>query len=444
MDGTSGATDPSEPESGAQAPIPRYRRRRELGVETPPVSERSPRLPLGPVEPPPEGTSKMFLEMGPSHPAMHGTIKMNVVLDGEKVEKVDVDPGYLHRGFEKSCEASTWTMVFPYTDRLNYVSPFINNNCYAAAVEKLFDLEIPERAKYCRTIAAEISRMSDHLTCIAAGTMELGAFTGMLYLIECRDLLWDAAEELCGARLTVSYTRIGGVMDDLPPGFGDHLRKRMDRISELLDDVESMLSKNKIFLQRMVGVGVMKKADAISWGWTGPCLRSTGVPYDVRRAAPYDVYDRVDFDVPVGTNGDNYDRYLVRLEELKQSRRIILQCLDQIRHTKPELVVDDARLRLPSKEKVHTAIEELMNHFKLIIDGIQVPAGEAYAYQEGANGELGFYLVSTGAGRPWKVRCRPPCFPITSSMPELLVGGQIADIVPTFGSINMIGGECDR
>ena len=386
----------------------------------------------------------MFVEMGPSHPAMHGTIKMNLLLDGETVERVDVDPGYLHRGFEKSCENATWTMVFPYTDRLNYVSPFINNNCYAAAVEKLFDIEIPERAKYLRTIAAEISRMSDHLTCVAAGTMELGAFTGMLYLIECRDLLWDAAEELCGARLTVSYTRIGGVMEDLPEGFIEATKQRLDRIVELMEDVEALINRNKIFLQRMVGVGVMKKADAISWGWTGPCLRSTGVPYDVRRAAPYDVYDRVDFDVPIGENGDNYDRYLVRIEEIKQSRRIILQCFDQIGHTDPVLVVDDTRLRLPSKEKVHTAIEEMMNHFKIVIDGIQVPAGEAYAYQEGANGELGFYLVSDGGGQPWKVRVRPPCFPITSSLPELLVGSQVADIVPTFGSINMIGGECDR
>jgi NADH-quinone oxidoreductase subunit D len=436
--------DPQPTESSEAPPKRRYRRRQDVGVEVPPPSERSPLKHVGPVEPPPEGSPKMFIEMGPSHPAMHGTIKMNVVLDGEEVEKVDVDPGYLHRGFEKSSEDSTWTMVFPYTDRLNYVSPFINNNCYAAAVEKLFDIDIPERAKYCRTIAAELSRMSDHLTCIAASTMELGAFTGMLYLIEGRDLLWDAAEELCGARLTVSYTRVGGVMEDLPEGYKASLTKRLDRVAELMDDVEAMLNKNKIYLQRMVGVGVMTQADAISWGWTGPCLRSTGIPYDVRRAAPYEVYDRVDFDVPVGANGDNYDRYLVRMEEIKQSRRIILQCLDQIDETPPDLVVDDSRLRLPSKDKVYTAIEELMNHFKLIIDGIQVPAGEAYAYQEGGNGELGFYVVSTGGGKPWKIRVRPPCFPITGSLSQVLVGSQVADIVPTFGSINMIGGECDR
>ncbi|MEM1024060.1 MAG: NADH-quinone oxidoreductase subunit D [Myxococcota bacterium] len=409
-----------------------------------PREERSPLPKLGPVPEPPPGSSKMSLDMGPSHPAMHGTIKMRVIMDGETIERMDVEPGYLHRGFEKSCEAATWTMVFPYTDRLNYVSPLINNNCYAAAVEKLFDIDIPERAKYLRTIAAELSRMSDHCTCVGAGTMELGAFTGMLYLIEARDILWDAVEELTGARLTVSYTRIGGVVADLPEGYEERLRKRMDRVVKLMSDVEVLLNDNQIFLQRMKGVGAMKAQDAIDWGWTGPCLRSTGIAYDVRRAAPYDAYGRVSFDVPIGENGDNYDRYLVRMHEIKESRRIILQCLDQMKQTEPDLITKDSRLALPAKDKVHTAIEELMNHFKIIIDGIQVPEGEAYAYQEGANGELGFYLVSDGGGKPWKVRVRPPCFPITSSMPMIIEGTMIADVVPTFGSLNMIGGECDR
>jgi NADH-quinone oxidoreductase subunit D len=409
-----------------------------------PKGALSPLPELGPVPDLPEGSSKMIIEMGPSHPAMHGTVKMRVRVDGETVERVDVDVGYLHRGFEKSCENSTWTMIFPYTDRLNYVSPLINNNAYASAVEKLFDLEIPERAKYCRTIAAEMSRMSDHFTSIGAATMELGAFTGMLYLIEARDIMWDAVEELCGARLTVSYARIGGVVQDLPPGFADGLRKRLDRIGQLLEDVDTLLTRNRIFIDRTKGIGKMSPQDAISWGWTGPCLRSTGVAYDVRRAAPYDVYDRLEFDVPIGDHGDNYDRYLVRMQELRESRRILLQCLDQIGDTPPSILVEDARIKLPEKEKVYTAIEELMNHFKLIIEGIQVPQGEAYAYQEGANGELGFYIVSNGGGRPVKIRCRPPCFPITSSLQQMIEGSMLADIVPTFGSINMIGGECDR
>jgi NADH-quinone oxidoreductase subunit D len=417
--------------------------RLERGIPVP----REPIKPLpklGPVTPPPEHSSKMMLEMGPSHPAMHGTVKMNVVLDGETIERADVEPGYLHRGFEKSSELATWTQIFPYTDRLNYISPLINNNAYAAAVEKLMGIEIPERAKYCRTIAAELSRMSDHFTCIGAGTMELGAFTGMLYLIEGRDIVWDIVEELCGARLTVSYARIGGVVEDVPEEFHRTIPPRFAKIRKLIDDVEVLLNTNRIFIDRMKGVGKMSAADAINWGWTGPCLRSTGVPYDVRRAAPYDVYDRLDFEVPVGANGDNYDRYLVRIEELRQSMSMIEQCLAHINDTPPDILVHDPRVALPSKGKVHTAIEELMNHFKLIIDGIQVPAGEAYAYQEGGNGELGFYIVSTGGGRPWKIRCRPPCFPITSSLQVLVEGGMIADVVPTFGSLNMIGGECDR
>ena len=426
-------------DSGHESPI--YTPKGQIHLK---LGQRSPLPRLGPIEIPPEGSGKMIVDMGPSHPAMHGTVKMRVLLSGETVERCDVDVGYLHRGFEKSSENSTWTMVFPYTDRLNYLSPFINNHGYAMAVEKLMGIKVPERAEYLRVISGEISRMADHLTCVGAGTMELAAFTGMLYLIECRDMMWDVTEELCGARLTVSYCRIGGVVGDLPEGFGDRLRGRLDRIERLMDDVEKLLTTNQIFIDRMKGVGTMSKQDAIDWGWTGPCLRSTGVPYDVRLAAPYAIYDRLKFDVPLGKNGDNYDRYLVRMEELRQSISMLRQCLDQIKDTPPAIMVDDPRVKLPEKDKVYTAIEELMNHFKIIMEGIQVPAGEAYSYVEGANGELGFYLVSTGGGHPWKVRCRPPCWPIVSSIAQLVEGTMIADIVPTFGSVNMIGGECDR
>ncbi|MBI2378781.1 MAG: NADH-quinone oxidoreductase subunit D [Deltaproteobacteria bacterium] len=406
--------------------------------------KRSPLPRLGPVDAPPPGSTKQLIEMGPSHPAMHGTVKITLIADGEKVERMDTDVGYLHRGFEKSAENATWTMVFPYTDRLNYLSPFINNAGYAMAVEKLMGLTVPPRAKLCRMIASEISRMADHCTCVGASTMELAAFTGMLYLIEARDLLWDLTEELCGARLTVSYVRLGGVAQDLPPGFKNSVRTKLDRVMQLMDDTESLLNRNQIFLGRMRGVGTMTKEEAVEWGWTGPCLRSTGVPYDVRVAHPYDYYDKVKFEVPVGIVGDNFDRYLVRMKELRESRNIILQCLDMIDDTPPDLVVGDARVALPPKERVHSAIEELMNHFKIIIDGVTVPAGEAYSYVEGANGELGYYVVSTGGGKPWKIRVRPPCWPIVSSMPRMVEGAMLADIVPTFGSVNMIGGECDR
>lgn len=407
------------------------------------LGPRKPLRHLGPINDIPED-GRVVVDMGPSHPAMHGTVKMRTILDGETVERIDVDVGYLHRGFEKSSENATWTMVFPYTDRLNYLSPFINNHGYAMAVEKLMGIKVPERADYLRVISSEISRMADHCTCIGAGTMELAAFTGMLYLIEARDILWDLTEELCGARLTVAYCRIGGVVGDLPEGFEARTRKGMEKVSMLIDDADKLLTTNQIFIDRMKGVGVMSKEAAIDWGWTGPCLRSTGVPYDVRLAHPYAIYDRLDFAVPVGSNGDNYDRYLVRLNELRESIKMIFQCFDQIKHTPPAIMVDDARVKLPEKDKTYVAIEELMNHFKIIIDGIQVPAGEAYSYVEGANGELGYYIVSDGGGKPWKIRVRPPCWPITSSLPEILEGGMLADVVPTFGSINMIGGECDR
>ncbi len=407
------------------------------------LGARKPLRRMGPINDIPDD-GRVVVDMGPSHPAMHGTVKMRTILDGETVERIDVDVGYLHRGFEKSSENATWTMVFPYTDRLNYLSPFINNHGYAMAVEKLMGIKVPERADYLRVISSEISRMADHATCVGAGTMELAAFTGMLYLIEARDILWDLTEELCGARLTVAYCRIGGVVGDLPEGFEGRVKKGLDKVSLLIDDADKLLTTNQIFIGRMKNVGVMSKEEAIDWGWTGPCLRSTGVPYDVRLAHPYAIYDRLDFAVPVGTNGDNYDRYLVRLNEMRESRNMILQCLEQIKHTPPAIMVDDARVKLPEKDKTYVAIEELMNHFKIIIDGIQVPAGEAYSYVEGANGELGYYIVSDGGGKPWKIRVRPPCWPITSSLPEILEGGMLADVVPTFGSINMIGGECDR
>lgn len=430
----------SHPSPGRHAPI--YTPKGQINLK---LGPRKPLPRLGPIDQLPDHESgKMVVDMGPSHPAMHGTVKMRTLLDGETVERVDVDVGYLHRGFEKSCENSTWTMVFPYTDRLNYLSPFINNLGYAMAVEKLMGLKVPERAHYLRVISSEISRMADHSTCVGAATMELAAFTGMLYLIECRDMLWDATEELCGARLTVAYCRIGGVISDLPEGFEKRMQERFDKINRLIDDADTLLTKNEIFIGRMKGVGKFSKEDAIDWGWTGPCLRSTGVPYDVRLAHPYAIYDRLDFAVPIGENGDNYDRYLVRLNEMRESMKMIQQCFKQIKDTPPDLMVEDTRVKMPDKTKVHTAIEELMNHFKIIIDGIQVPKGEAYSYVEGANGELGFYIVSDGGGKPWKIRCRPPCWPITSSIPMLVEGGMIADIVPTFGSVNMIGGECDR
>jgi NADH-quinone oxidoreductase subunit D len=288
----------------------------------------------------------------------------------------------------------------------------------------------------------ELSRMCDHLTCIGASAMELGSFTGFLYLVEAREMLWELIEEVTGARLTISYGRVGGVVSDLPQGFTAEVEQVFDKIMKLVDDFQSLVKKNRIFIDRMNGVGIISKEDAIALGFTGPCLRATGVDYDVRRAAPYFAYGELDFDVPVGENGDCYDRYLVRVEELFQSRKMLLQALKKM----PDgpVVIDNARIALPNKDRVYGSIEGLMGHFKLVIDGIQVPAGEVYSYVEGGNGELGFYLVSNGSGHPWKCRVRPPSFALMQGVNQMLKGEMIADLVPIFGSINMIGGECDR
>lgn len=384
----------------------------------------------------------MEINLGPSHPAMHGTVKIDLKIDGETVVSADPDIGYLHRGFEKEAERATWTQVIPYTDRLNYVSPLINNFGYAMAVEKLLKLTIPRRADYVRTILSELARICDHLTCVGASAMELGSFTGFLYMVEAREMLWELLEEVTGARLTISYVRVGGLVADLPSGWVEKLPAVMDKAYKLLADFEAMVQRNRIFIDRMNGVGKVSQEDAIAFGFTGPCLRATGIDYDVRRAHPYFAYSELDFDIPVGSEGDNYDRYLVRMEELRQSRRMILQALKQL--PAGPVIVDDPRIALSPKERVYGSIEGLIGHFKIVIEGILVPKGEVYAFVEGGNGELGFYLVSDGSGHPYKCHVRSPCFAIMQALNQMLSGEMVSDIVPTFGSVNMIGGECDR
>ena len=387
-------------------------------------------------------TRHMLLHMGPSHPAMHGVIHLTLELDGETVVDGDTEIGYLHRAFEKESESHTYTQVIPYTDRLNYVSPLINNVGYVLAVEKLFDVQVPERCQYIRVLVSELSRITDHLTCIAANAMELGAFTVYFYFIKSREELYRLIEAICGARLTTTYTRVGGVMADLPEGFAERLAPTLAGLHESMRDVAQLIQKNRIFYDRMRGTGIIAPHDAIALSFTGPVLRSTGVHYDVRKATPYLVYDRLDFEVPLGEQGDNYDRYLVRMEEMRQSIRIVEQCMQQMPAGPVQL--DDARMTMPSKAEVYGTIEGLMNHFKLIIEGIKPPLGEAYFPVEGANGELGFYIISDGTGRPYRCRVRPPCFALMQGLQKMLKGGMVADIVATFGTINMIAGENDR
>ncbi|RLB44299.1 MAG: NADH-quinone oxidoreductase subunit D [Deltaproteobacteria bacterium] len=385
----------------------------------------------------------MRLNMGPSHPAMHGTIRMVIDLDGETLVNLDVQPGYLHRGFEKSCERGTWAQVFPYVDRLNYVSPMLNNVGWALAVEKLLGIEVPERCQYYRVILGELARVADHFTCNGASAMELGAFTPFLWLLKVRDWVWDILERETGARMTHSFGRIGGMAAPPTATFKDDVLRLIPEVHKVVKETEIMLLRNRIFLDRMQGVGVLTKEQALSYGVTGPMARSTGIPYDVRKDHPYLVYDRFDFDVPVGEDGDNWDRFMVRLEEIRQSVRIIEQAIEQMPDDGP-INVDDPRIVYPAKDDVYTTIEATIAHFKLVMEGLRTPKGEVYSFIEGGNGELGFHIVSDGSGTPYRVRVRPPCWYGLAASREMLLGGMIADIIPTFGSVNMIGGECDR
>ena len=385
----------------------------------------------------------MRLRMGPSHPATHGTVRIVVELSGETVTKADVQIGYLHRAFEKMCERGTWTQCFPYVDRLNYVSPLINNAGFALTAEKMLGVTVPYRCQMYRVVLNELSRIVDHMVCLAAMSMELGAFTPFLYFVKARELIFDIFEEESGARVTHSFGRIGGMAKPPSFDFKDMVRAALPPVMKLVGDCEKLLVNNRIFLDRVQNVGTISGKDALALGWTGPCLRAAGVPYDIRKAHPYSGYEQFDFEVPVGTTGDCYDRFMVRVEEMRQSALIVEQALEALPDDGP-VNIDDPRIVLPPKDEVYETIEGTIQHFKIIMEGVKIPAGECYSYTEAANGELGFYLVSDGSGTPWRVRIRPPCFAVVQGLEQLIVGGMVADVIPSFGSLNMIGGECDH
>ena len=387
-------------------------------------------------------TRNMVVNLGPSHPATHGTVRLRIELDGETIVKMDTEIGFLHRGFQKSCENVTWTQVLPYTDRLDYVAALTNNFGYLTAVEELIGLEIPERAKYIRVIGAELHRLQSHLTTVGATGLELGGFSAFLYAMEARELITDRVTELTGARLTTAYGRIGGVNRDLPDGWKDKVLKSLVKIEELIVETDALLSRNRIFTDRTKGTGVITTADALDFGFTGPCLRACGVNYDVRKARPYWAYDKLDFNVPTGHNGDNFDRYYMRILEMPESIKLIRQCLEQM----PEgpVMVDDWRIALPPKENVYGSIEGVIAHFKLVMEGVPVPVGEVYSSTESPNGELGWYLKSDGSGRPYKCHVRAPGYQILSALARMCEGRILPDLVPTFDTINMIGGEVEQ
>ncbi len=387
-------------------------------------------------------TETMVLNLGPAHPATHGTARVAAEISGEKIIDADVEVGYLHRGFEKMCENVDYNQVIPYTDRLNYVSPLINNVGWALTVEKLLGVEVPKRCQYIRVIMSEISRVCDHLTCLGASAMELGAFSAFLYLVQAREYLWDLVEEVTGARLTISYTRVGGVKEDLPVDFERKMNEAFAGVRKHLNNCDRLLSRNRIFMDRMCDVAIVTRAEAIDYGLAGPVARASGVNYDVRKAFPYSSYEDFDFEVPLGTKGDNYDRFCVRMVETEQALRICEQAMQKI----PDgpISIRDPHIVLEPKEEVYKSIDGMINHFELVIKGVQPPAGEVYMLVEGGNGELGYFLVSDGTGKPYKVHVRAPSYIHMGIMKKMLIGHTIADVVPIFGMINMIGGECDR
>ena len=387
---------------------------------------------------------KMVLNMGPSHPSTHGVLRIVLELDGEVITRAEPDVGYLHRGDEKIAENMTYTQFIPYTDRLDYLAPLANNVAYALAVEKLLgiDRQLTPRCQYVRVICCELARISSHLLGVGCFAMDVGALTVFLYTFTEREKIYNLCESLTGARFTTSYTRIGGLARDLPPGWTDQCRRFLHEVVVNIGEVEQLLTRNRIWVDRTRDVGIIPKQVAIEYALTGPNLRGSGVDYDVRKAHPYLVYDRLKFDVPLGSVGDSYDRYLVRMEEMRQSVRIVHQCLDQL--PGGPVNIPDGKVVLPPKDKVLTGMEELIHQFILVTQGVNAPPGEIYFGAENPKGELGFYINSRGGGTPYRLKIRAPSFVNLSILSHLLPGHLMSDTVAILGSLDFVMGECDR
>jgi NADH-quinone oxidoreductase subunit D len=409
------------------------------------------------------------LNFGPQHPAAHGVLRLILELSGEVVERADPHIGLLHRGTEKLAETRTWIQSVPYMDRLDYVSMMSNEHAYCMAIERLLGVEVPERAQYIRVMFDEITRILNHLLNIGTHALDIGAMTMVLYTFREREDLMDAYEAVSGARLHAAYYRPGGVYRDLPdrmPKYTankykddatvkklnvaregsllDFLDDFTQRFPALIDEYSTLLTDNRIWKQRTVGVGVVSPERALALGFTGPMLRGSGVVWDLRKKQPYEVYDRLDFDIPVGTNGDCYDRYLVRMEEMRQSNRIVRQCIEWLRKNPGPVITDNHKVAPPSREKMKGSMEELIHHFKLFTEGMHVPEGQAYAAVEHPKGEFGVYAISDGANKPWRLKLRAPGFAHLSAMDEMAKGHMIADVVAIIGTMDIVFGEIDR
>lgn len=393
-------------------------------------------------EPLQKETQNFTINFGPQHPAAHGVLRLILEMDGEVVERADPHIGLLHRGTEKLIEYKTYLQALPYFDRLDYVSPMAQEHAFALAVEKLLGLEIPLRAQYIRVLFSEITRILNHLLNITTMAIDVGAITPLLWGFEEREILMGFYERVSGARMHANYIRPGGVQKDLPLGLVEDIAAFADRFPKVIDDLEGLLTENRIFKQRTVNIGAISSEQALDWGFSGPMLRASNVAWDLRRNQPYEVYDQLDFLIPVGKNGDCYDRYLVRMEEMRQSVRIINQCLAQM----PEgpVKVNNYKITTPPREEMKTSMEALIHHFKLYTEGYHVPKGETYTVVEAPKGEFGVYLVSDGSNQPYRCKIRPPSFAFLQALDLMSKGHMLADIPSIIGSLDIVFGEIDR
>ena len=385
----------------------------------------------------------MTINFGPQHPAAHGVLRMVMEMDGEVVERIDPHIGLLHRGTEKLIEHKTYMQAIPYFDRLDYVSPMCQEHAFVLAAENLLGIEAPRRGQFIRVLFDEITRLLNHLLNVPAYAMDVGAMTPMLWAFEQREMLMEFYERVCGARLHAAYYRVGGVHQDLPAGLTEDIIAWSEKFPKFIDDLETLLTENRIFKQRSVDIGVVSAEDAMAWGFTGPMLRGSGVAWDLRKAQPYDVYAEMDFDIPIGKNGDCYDRYLVRVEEMRQSLRIIEQCIVKMPADGPVLS-DDGKVTPPRRGDMKQSMESLIHHFKLYTEGVHIPSGETYTAVEAPKGEFGVYLVADGTNKPYRCKIRAPGFAHLAAMDFMCKGHMLADSVAVLGSMDVVFGEIDR
>ncbi len=384
----------------------------------------------------------LTLNFGPQHPAAHGVLRLVLEMDGEVVERADPHIGLLHRGTEKLIEHKTYLQALPYFDRLDYVSPMNQEHCFSLAVEKLLGCEVPIRAKYLRVLFSELTRILNHILNITTQALDVGAMTPLLWMFEEREKVLEFYERASGARFHSAYIRPGGVHQDIPAGMDEDIGRWAEGFKKYIDDVDDLLTENRIFKQRLVDIGTVTAKQAFDWGFSGPMLRGSGIAWDLRKSQPYEIYDQLDFDIPIGKNGDSWDRYLVRMEEMRQSLRIIKQCLDQM--PKGPVVTDDPKIAPPKRGNMKQSMEALIHHFKLYTEGYHVPAGETYTAVEAPKGEFGVYLVADGTNKPYRCKVRAPGFAHLQALDFMCKGHMLADVVAIIGTMDIVFGEIDR